>query len=163
MTKNVREWVYAAESTFCAMLAKAYDFPTVEMFGSTFNLPNERKFATIENVQTYVDAVLSLNWVREKWDNATTPVKVRERKGQKSAHYEYFTNTIAIPLYERGKAWAMREEVVLHEIAHHLTGPGHDHDSVFTDILCELISELMSAEAGFILRALFHAEGCAVG
>lgn len=161
--KNVRARVYAAEKAFREMLDNSYEFPTVLMHGSTIALPVERKFATLESIQTYVDKVLALNWLRDKYPTASIPLSVRERKGQKAAHYAPWSNTIAIPPHEHGKAWAMRELVVLHELTHHLDKYGNDHDATFTGAFVDIVSEIMSAEASFILRTLFYDEKVFVG
>ncbi|MGY2063581.1 TIGR04338 family metallohydrolase, partial [Nocardia gipuzkoensis] len=93
---------------------------TVELHGSQITLPIERRFASVESVQNYADRVLALNWVRAQWDRAAAPVTVRSRAGTTAAHYESDRAVLAVPLHTRGSAWALRELVVLHELAHHL-------------------------------------------
>lgn len=146
--------MYRAENILNEMLERSHDAPTVQMYGSTFTLPIERKFASVESIQTYVDAVLALNWVRKQFPRALDPVAVRVRKGQEMAYYERWNRVIAIPVINR---WAMREMVVLHELAHHLSSGGHGKE--FIDAFVVLVSELMGTEAGFILRGLFYDEG----
>lgn len=156
-----RESVYAAERA----LRDVLDRPgTIQLHGSTVVVPVERKFGDLAAVQRYVDAVLALNWVRENYPQARTPITVRVRKGQQFAHYEPLPPIIAMPVQERAshKQWAMREIVALHEIAHHLT-PHHQHDARFTAVFVELVTGVMGEEAGFLLRALFYDEGVAIG
>jgi putative metallohydrolase (TIGR04338 family) len=115
-------------------------------------LPVERKFASIESVQDYVNRVLALNWVRETWARAATPIHVRARAGNNAAHYESDCATMAVPEYRSGKAWAFRELVVLHEIAHHLDPSDPDDPST-------LVGEIIGPEAAFVLRAMLLAGG----
>jgi putative metallohydrolase (TIGR04338 family) len=162
MVANVTDAVYTAEHGLRAMLDRSHDAPTVCVHGSTLTLPVERKFACLESIQRYIDAVLNLNWVKAQYENAQHPIKVRERQGQRYAHYEPWTHVIAIPPHERNRAWAMRELVVLHELAHHLD-TGRGHSETFTDTFVTLVSELMGPEAGFVLRTLFYDENVRVG
>ena len=158
MTDNVTQAVYRAEWALRFMLDNAGTSPSVTIHGSTLTLPVERRFGNLANVQTYCDKVLALNWVQAKYPRALRPVVVRERKGQEKAHYERMRAVIAVPPYERGKAWAMREIVVLHELAHHLD-TGYGHGVTFTATYEDLVTELIGPEAGFILRALYYDEG----
>lgn len=113
----------------------------IDFYGSTLCVPVERKFASIESVETYVRAVCSLGWVQERFGSfAKTPPRVRPRRGQKFAHYERFNNMIAMPPHlEAGShSWAMRELVVLHELAHHFTPSGEHHGTRFCLNLMDL-------------------------
>lgn len=156
-----RQAVYAAEHRLEQMFDSSYDFPKVEIYGSTLTLPIERKFADLSSVQRYVNSVLGLNWVRERYVRANKPVRVRERKGHTKAHYESWDHIIALPLHEQNKAWALREVVVLHELAHHLCGAS-GHGPQFCGILVTLMREIIGPEAGFILQCLYHDEGVEV-
>lgn len=121
----------------------------IEAYGMTFMTPEERKFARVEDIQRYVDAVLA--HVGHK-----RPVKVRVRKGIKKAHYEHFNETIAIP----ESKWAMREIVVLHEIAHHLTKhSAQAHGPEFRSAFCDLLERVLSPEARFLLQCAFFERG----
>ena len=55
-----RARVYDAENLVHRIFDRSADFPVIEVAGSRLTLPVERHFATIESVQTYVDAVLAL-------------------------------------------------------------------------------------------------------
>lgn len=150
--------VYAAEQQVCRLFdsAESHNVRTVQVHGSTLTLPVERKFGSVESVQRYVDAVLALNWVRERYAAATTPVAVRARRGQALAHYDALPPTIAIPLRESNRAWALREMVVLHEIAHHLAPNGVSHGRQFVDCFIELVTEIIGPEAGLVLRSAMY-------
>jgi putative metallohydrolase (TIGR04338 family) len=157
--------VYAAESLVCRVYDRATDDRTVELHGSTITLPVERRFASIESMQTYVDRVLTLRWVRAAWPRrADVPVTVRARNGQARAHYEAATATIAIPPYRHNHAWAMRELVLLHELAHHLTPQtAAPHGPEFADGYLTLVTELVGPEAGLLLRTTMHDSGVRIG
>ncbi|MBY6684514.1 TIGR04338 family metallohydrolase [Rhodococcus sp. BP-149] len=166
-----RSRVYDAEHQVRTMFDRADErgLRTVELLGSTVTLPIERRFASLDSVQTYVDGVTALDWVRSEWPRAAVPVRVRARSGAGAAHYEVDTATIAVPLHVRGRAWALREMVVLHEIAHHLEPGDPDdhrepaHGGAFVDRYLTLVSEIIGAEAGFVLRATMHACGVRIG
>jgi putative metallohydrolase (TIGR04338 family) len=144
------------------MVDRRTDFPVLEAYGSRVVVPDDRKFGDIASVQRYVDAVLALDWVRRAApDRATITVRVRARAGARKAEYEPLTHTIAVPTHRIGGGWAMRELVVLHELAHHLTG-GADHGPEFVAILVDLVAELLGAEAGFLLRSALLDAGASV-
>ncbi|WP_375487618.1 TIGR04338 family metallohydrolase [uncultured Jatrophihabitans sp.] len=160
MTDPQRQRVYEAEQLLARMLDRRADYPVVEAFGSTVALPDDRKFGDVPAVQRYVDAVLALDWVRRL--GAAAPVTVRARAGATKAEYEFATATMAVPTHAVGGRWAMRELVVLHELAHHLSGsPGHGPE--FTAPFLELVTELVGPEAGFLLRSGWLAAGVAIG
>lgn len=149
--------VYRAEQ----VLRKVYDrdVPMIEFYGSNIVLPPERKFGTIESVQTYVDKVLGLNWVQAQFPNALQRVLVRPRRGQGYAHYSM--GEIAVPTTQRATQvqWAMRELVILHEIAHHFTLHSEAHGKEFARAYVDLVDGIIGHEAGFVLRGLFYSEG----
>ena len=66
---------------------------------------------------------------------------------------------IAVP--DRDTAdWAMRELVVLHEMAHHLDdGGGPSHGPGFVATFCDLATVVMGAEVGHVLRVVYAKEG----
>jgi putative metallohydrolase (TIGR04338 family) len=152
-----RARVYAAEAQVARLIDVRLDYPTVQLFGSEVVVPDDRKFGDLESVQRYVDAVVGLNWVTKQWPIATRlPVKVRARVGATRAHYERETATIAIPSFEVGGGWALRELVVLHELAHHLTAAEVSmHGPQFVTNLLLLVSELLGPEAEFLLRTTY--------
>jgi putative metallohydrolase (TIGR04338 family) len=157
-----RQHVYAAEQTLRKMLDRAQELGlgTLQVAGSSIPVPVERKFGDLAAVQTYVDAVLAR--VAPGY-GANAHVAVRARKGARWAHYELLTQTIAIPPHESwDRSWAMRELVVLHEIAHHLT-PMRHHDGTFVAAFLDLVETFMGPEAAFVLRVLGHQEGARCG
>ncbi len=109
-------------------------------------------------MQRYVDDVLKL--VQDRWPAAA--ITVRARRGGTAAHYERDGEraAIAVPDDRDGSAWAMRELVILHELAHHLCpqdAPAHGHD--FVTLYPELAGLAMGPEVEFILRTVYAREG----
>lgn len=146
--------------------AEEFGARTVELHGSHLTLPIERKFASVGSVQEYVDRVLALNWVRARWVRAEAPLTVRARAGAAAAHYETGRGVLAVPLHTGGTAWALRELVILHELAHHLEPPGADyapHGPQFCTRYLELVDGIIGPEAALLLRATLHDCGARVG
>lgn len=151
-----RKAYYNAEHQLEAMLDRQPDCPTVLIGGSKLTLPAERKFGDLDSIQRYIDRVLALDVIDERY--SPHPVRVRERKGDVQA--QYAKGVIAIPTATgyAGKWWAMRETVVLHELAHALTDDVVEeaHGPVFRRAFCDLLAEVMSPEVGFVMEYLFH-------
>ncbi len=141
--------VYGAEFIFRDMLDRALESPQILLGGSTLVLPPEAKFSAPQTVQAYVNRVLSHPGVVERF--GASQVSVRKRKGTTKAHYHM--GVIAIP----DDNWALRETVILHELAHHFSrgqhGPG------FTAAFLELIGAVMGPQAQLVLRILYGDEG----
>lgn len=157
--------MYEAENLVHRIFDRSADFPVVEVAGSRLTLPVERHFATLESVQTYVDAALALPTVRETWPRAAVAVAVRERSGQQQADYQRLTATLALPLHAGNRAWALRELVILHELAHHLAKDENEeaHGSAFTARLIALTGLVVGEEAGFLLRMTMWDLGVRIG
>ncbi|WP_454199912.1 TIGR04338 family metallohydrolase [Nocardia sp. Marseille-Q1738] len=160
-----RAKVYDAEQLVRGVFDRAdeHGARTVELYGSHLTLPIERRFASVESVQSYADKVLALNWVRSRWERAATPVRVRARGGVTAAHYEAAEAVLAVPLHTGGTAWALRELVILHELAHHLeSAPAAvaAHGPEFCDRYVELVDGVVGPEAALLLRATML--GCGV-
>lgn len=165
-----RARVYAAEGFVRTMFDRAAERgdPVVEFFGTQLTLPPEARFGSVQSVQTYVDDVLALPAVRGRWPTSE-PLRVRARRGATAAHYERGQErsdqgnrhgdiaTIAVP--EDRSAWALRELVVLHEIAHHLCDADPAHGPEFVATFCELTAAVMGAEVAFVLRMVYAKEG----
>ncbi|MCP2320486.1 putative metallohydrolase, TIGR04338 family [Nocardia amikacinitolerans] len=160
-----RAKVYDAEQLVRGMFDRADEHGnrTVELYGSQITLPIERRFASVESVQTYAEKVLALNWVRAQWDRAEVPVRVRSRAGATAAHYEAADAVLAVPLHTGGTAWALRELVVLHELAHHLEPAAEKvapHGPEFCTRYLELVDGIIGPEAALVLRGALL--GCGV-
>ena len=160
-----RSKVYDAEHVVHRIFDRAADFPSVEVAGSFLTLPVERRFASIESIQRYLDQVRSLGWIRDGWPRANLPVVARERAGTSSAHYERAGAMIAVPGAKHGDRWALRELVVLHELAHHLEDDSTEphHGPRYVSRLLELVGGVIGPEAELILRITFAENGVRAG
>jgi putative metallohydrolase (TIGR04338 family) len=110
-------------------------------------------------VQRYVDEVLAHSAVRARW-HAVGELTVRARRGATAAHYERSDDdgaAIAVP--DRGSTWALRELVVLHEIAHHLSDAEPPHGPQFVETFCGLAEAVMGPEVAHVLRVVYAKEG----
>ena len=156
-----RAKVYAAELFVRTLFDRAAQTGrrSVEFFGTGLTLPPEARFGSVVAVQRYVDDVMALSTVRARWSDASV-LAVRARRGTTAAHYEKLgaAGIIAVP-DRRGVDWALRELVVLHEIAHHLSDARPPHGPEFVATFCELAEMVMGPELGYVLRVVFAKEG----
>ena len=155
MRDSQRQRVYDAEGRLRGMFdyTVQYDNPTVEVNGVRLTLPPEAKFGDVASVQRYCDRVCTMAGV--------PPVAVRERQGEGMAHYEPDNRVIAVP--DGRNRWAMREIVVLHELAHHVTrmhnGGVAAHGPEFVTEFIDLLSVVMAPEAALAFRLICAIEG----
>lgn len=112
----------------------------------------------MDSVRRYVDDVTRLPSVRTRWPTAE-PLAVRARRGVTAAHYEYDRSVATIAVPDRHSTWALRELVVLHEIAHHLSRAAPPHGPAFVAAFCELAEAVMGPEVGHVLRVVYAKEG----
>jgi putative metallohydrolase (TIGR04338 family) len=155
-----RAKVYAAEQFVRTLFDRVHEHGngTVEFFGANVTLPPEARFASVESVQHYVDDVLRLPSVRERWP-VVEPLTVRARRGVTAAHYEHDGHGATIAVPDRHTTWALRELVVLHEIAHHLCRAEPAHGPEFVASFCELAGAVMGPEVAHVLRVVYAKEG----
>lgn len=155
-----RAKVYAAEHFVRTLFDRAAERGNrmVEFFGAQLVLPPEARFASVESVQRYVDDVLELPAVRTRWP-AATALAVRARRGTTAAHYECVGGSAIIAVPDRHTTWALRELVVLHEVAHHLSRADPPHGSEFVGAFCDLTESVMGPEVGYVLRVVYAREG----
>lgn len=119
--------------------------------------PVERRFGDIPSIQRYVDAVaakLHIEGMIGPRLTRGTPTVVLTR-GVTQATYNWSTNQIRIPDQATDRTlvrWAMRETVVLHEIAHWMTPQGAAHGREFQSALLWLLDTVIGPEAGFVFR-----------
>lgn len=145
--------IYEAERRFREILDSGVE--TIEIFGSTLTVPMERKFGSFAAVENYLAWLTTQPWFRAQYPGKAAPT-VRGRQGQHKAHYQM--GEIAIPQPEHGIPWAMREIVVLHEMAHHVS-PVRGHGPEFAGAFQHLVREAMGPEAGLMLASAFEAGG----
>ncbi|OHW64747.1 TIGR04338 family metallohydrolase [Mycobacterium avium] len=156
-----RSRVYAAEEFVRTLFDRAAEHgsPAVEFFGTRLTLPPEGRFGSVPSVQRYVDQVLALPAVRQRWPDVP-PLRVRPRRAATAAHYENRDGAGVIAVPDRDTAeWALRELVVLHEVAHHLCRAGPPHGPEFVATICELTELVMGPEVGHVLRVVYAKEG----
>lgn len=160
MTSAVRDSqkakVYSAENT----LGWLYDHPeaggTVNLGGVVLQLEPEARFGDLAGIQAYVDRVTTMPAVIAAF-GPSGPVRVRERKGSRKAHY----SAGEIAIYTQGtnrQRWAMRELVVLHELAHHLDCH-HGHGPSFAGTFVALLEIVMGPQVSLALKLLYAQEG----
>jgi putative metallohydrolase (TIGR04338 family) len=155
-----RSKVYAAED-FVRKLFDRVDSHAnraLDFFGTNITLPPEGRFGSAAAVQRYVDDVLTLPTVRARWP-APAPVRVRARRGERAAHYESTSDAATIAVPDRQTTWALRELVILHELAHHLSQADPPHGARFVATFCELAAAVMGAEVGYVLRVVYAKQG----
>jgi putative metallohydrolase (TIGR04338 family) len=155
-----RSKVYAAEEFVRTLFDRAAERgnPAVDFFGTQLTLPPEARFASVDSVRRYVGDVLSLPAVRARWPTAE-PLMVRGRRGVTAAHYEDDGTVATIAVPDRQTTWALRELVVLHEIAHHLSRAQPPHGPEFVAAFGELAATVMGPEVGHVLRVVYAKEG----
>lgn len=155
-----RAKVYAAEEFVRMLFDRAAERGSraIEFFGTALTLPPEARFASVASVQCYVDDVLALPAVRQRWAGVS-PLSVRARRGVTAAHYENRDGAGVIAVPDVGVGWAMRELVLLHEVAHHLCPTPPAHGPQFVATLCALAELVMGAELGHVLRVVYAKEG----
>jgi putative metallohydrolase (TIGR04338 family) len=146
--------VYAAEEFVRTLFDRAAEHGNnvVEFFGTQLTLPPEGRFATVTAVQRYVDEVLA-------HVGADRPLTVRARRGVTAAHYERSDDGATIAVPDHRSTWALRELVVLHEIAHHLSEAEPPHGPEFVATFCELAETVMGPEVAHVLRVVYAKEG----
>lgn len=151
MKDSQKSKVYAAESILRFIMDNAVDNPLYTIEGITLTLPPEGKFSSAEDVQRYVDRVAQMPSVVAEFGKSTR-ITVRSRKGQRMAHYEN-GQVIAVP--ENGTRWALRELVVLHELAHHYSRTSPAHGPKFVSTLITLLGCVMGPEMSLLARIIY--------
>ncbi|CPU57852.1 Uncharacterised protein [Mycobacteroides abscessus] len=154
-----RQAVYDAEVIVRRLFdnARTGQNPVVTLGGVTLTLPPEALFGDLQSAETHANRVLALPQVQERF-GAARAVRVRRRKGLHFAHYEPRRAVIAIPDEHH---WALRELVLLHELAHHLDPSRKDvshriHGPVFVDTYFTLLELVMAPEAALAARIIFR-------
>lgn len=156
-----RSRVYAAEEFVRTLFDRAaqHGSPAVDFFGTQLTLPPEGRFGSVASAQRYVDDVLALPAVLSRWPGVA-PLRVRPRRAATAAHYENHDGAGIIAVPDRDTAdWALRELVMLHEVAHHLCRTEPPHGREFVATICELTELVMGPEVGHVLRVVYAKEG----
>jgi putative metallohydrolase (TIGR04338 family) len=160
-----RARVYRAEDAWAGRLdAARRGAPLATVGGSAVLLPSELRFGTLDAASAYVDRILALPAVVAAAGPVQAP-QLRTRRGQRSAHWEA-PGMIALPVPAHGEPWALRESVLLHELAHHVgetTGRAAGHRPPFPAVMLLLVAAALGAEAAFALRVAYGEERVEVG
>ena len=141
--------LYNAEWQVQAILDRQYDDQVVCIAGSTIAIPMERKFSSIETVQRYVDTLVG-------------PDKIKVSPTRSDSQHAFGRRGhISFPVERsrKGAPWALRETVVLHEIAHALNPEFDRHGPSFSATLVDLVERAMGPEASFLYKIIFHQNG----
>lgn len=155
-----RTRVYAAEEFVRTIFDRTAQSSSraIDFFGARITVPPEARFGSVSSVRGYVEDVLALPAVGARWP-CHTPLAVRPRRGATAAHYERRGSAAVIAVPDH-VGWALRELVVLHEVAHHLDeSAGPPHGPGFVATFCDLAAVVMGPEVGHILRVVYAKEG----
>ena len=87
------------------------------------------------------------------------PKRRAARRGIAAAHYERSDDGATIAVPDRLTTWALRELVVLHEIAHHLCAAEPPHGPEFVWTFCDLAEAVMGPEVAHVFRVVYSKEG----
>lgn len=160
-----RARVYRAEDAWAARLdAARRGAALATVGGSAVLLPAELRFGTLAAASTYAASVLDRPAVIEVAGRLSAP-ELRTRRGQRAAHWEP-PGVVALPLPTHGEPWALRESVLLHELAHHVgacTGLSAGHLAPFPALVLLLVRAALGEEAAFALRVAYGEQQVEVG
>ena len=160
-----RARVYRAEDAWAARLDAARQGAVLATVGgSALVLPGERRLGSLDAARDYTNRVLALPEVRAEFGEVEPPV-LRLRRGRASAHWEP-PGTVALPVPVHGEPWALRETVLLHELAHHLaetTRRAAGHRAPFPAVVLLLAGAVLGAEAELVLRMAYGEQRVEVG
>ena len=160
-----RSLVYRAEDAWAARLdAARLGAARATVAGSSVLLPAERRLGSLQAAEAYAARVLALPPVVRVLGELAPP-SLRLRRGVRAAHWEP-PGTIALPVPVHGEPWALRESVLLHELAHHVgetTGRSRGHAPPFPALVLLLAEAALGPEAAFALRVDYGRLAVAVG
>ena len=160
-----RARVYRAEDAWAARLDAARQGAVLATVGgSALVLPAERRLGSLQAAADYCGRVLALPAVCAAFGEVDPPA-LRTRRGGRSAHWES-PGTIALHVPPHGEPWALRESVLLHELAHHVgetTGRARGHRPPFPAVVLLLVRAVLGAEAELVLRVEYGQSDVEVG
>lgn len=173
-----RQRVYDAERRVCDQLDfAARGASIVAVAGSTIAVSPDIRFGSLQAAGRWLAELRARAWFAARWPGAADhPLIVRARRGRQRAHYEAREDggVVAVPVPGNVTGWAMREMVLLHELAHHvvacdvapepadqgLTAP---HGCEFAAVMLQLVDGVLGPEARLLLAAAYHGGGVEVG
>ena len=160
-----RARVYRAEDAWAARLdAARIGAVLATVAGSSLLLPPERRLGSLSAAEDYCARVLALPEVLARAGVLAAPA-LRTRRGARVAHWEP-PGVIALPVPVHGEPWALRETVLLHELAHHvgeLAGLARGHRPPFPAVVLLLVQAVLGEQAAFALRVDYGHERVQIG
>lgn len=103
---------------------------------------------SVPEMRAYVDKLCRSAWFVRRWPQFRVySIQVRDGRGHRNATGG--GGVVQMPL------WARKEWVLLHEVAHCVTGTGHKHDWMFCANYLALVHHQMGKDAADELRAQF--------
>ena len=160
-----RSRVYRAEDAWAAQLdAARQGAQLATVGGSAVLLPAERRLGSLDAAADYSARVLALPEVVAGL-GPVDPPRLRLRRGTTRAHWEP-PGTIALPVPVHGEPWALRETVLLHELAHHAaetSGRARGHRAPFPAAVLLLVRAVLGEEAALALRVAYGEHDVEVG
>ena len=160
-----RARVYRAEDAWAARLdAARLGAAMATVAGSAVLLPAERRLGDLTAARDYAARALALPAVTAVV-GTVPPVGLRRRRGTGRAHWEP-PGVIALPVPVHGEPWALRETVLLHELAHHVgeaTRLAEGHRAPFPALVLLLVDAVLGEQAAFALRVAYGEQRVEVG
>jgi putative metallohydrolase (TIGR04338 family) len=116
-----------------------------------------REFRDLGEVRAYLDDLISSDWWADRWPHVEAIPVARTRSGRFDGYTVEGAGEIRLRTGRQVKlpsVSALREPVVLHEVAHVVT-PGAGHGPAFVDALLALVRERLGFHAyGALLAEL---------
>lgn len=128
---------------------------TIEMYGTTVDLPGKLDFTTLEEMRSYVNTKILGNPHLTAIYGNVPYVRVVQSKYQNRSHYDERSHSIHFDLSDRG----MSIVNVAHESAHVLTcaaGQGGAHDSRFLEAYISIYDVIAGPSMAWAVRALHN-------
>lgn len=108
------------------------------------------RWPSIEEAQTYVDSLVRARWFQSRWGQVVITVGKKTNGAATGTRHSRWSGTIQLP------PWGRSEQVILHEVAHVLTPPGHAwHGPQYAAIMLTLVEHRIGKEAAKALRQSF--------
>lgn len=158
--------VYDAEHAYVIYMDLAAESESgmvqAKIAGSTMTVSMDRKFSDLAGVQRYVDAITASPYINQKFPSiAGVKIAVDPRLESRS-YYRNMNHQITLAGSKKSGRWAMREFVVLHELAHAATRHIGGHGPEFAAAFVELVEFAISPEVAYALRMSMYEAGCKI-
>jgi putative metallohydrolase (TIGR04338 family) len=124
--------------------------------------PTRATLPTVAEAQAYTDKVLGRAYLRRKYafllPRKVTVLDGRMRRSACASHTFEHGPVIRLP------RWSRSEQVILHELAHHITWGSRDgdHGPTFATVYLDLVRHMLGAEAAARLQARYRVHGVRV-